>query len=125
MAQDLNLHHLVMTKPRDEAHAREMLNRTRAWLNCYNLDRVLGSQYAKAPIIPNDDYIANRSGQWWCSSEYNMKNFDIHLAGYSAVLAILSRFTEEVHSEPNDSTGVLSKVLPSSLRSHFSLNRAS
>lgn len=121
MAQDLNLHHPVTMRPRDEAHAREMLNQTRAWLNCCNLDRSIGSQYGKTPIIPNDDYIVNRSDQWWCSSEYSMKNFDVHLAGYSANLAILSRFGEEVRS---DLTGVLNKVFCSSLLSRALLNNA-
>lgn len=75
MALDMNLHHPNTAKPRNEAHAREMLNRTRAWLNCVNLDRSMGSQYGKAAVIRNTDYVAAQSGTWWNSSEYNMEYF--------------------------------------------------
>ena len=102
---DLNLHHPVTAKPRDEMHARVMLNRTRAWLNCFNLDRSTGSQYGKGPIISNTDYVANRSGDWWNSSAYNMPGFDIHLACYNADLTIMGRFRQRIHTDPNSPTG--------------------
>lgn len=44
VATDLNLHHPPTATPKNEQHAREMLNRTRAWMNCFNLDRSIGSQ---------------------------------------------------------------------------------
>ncbi|KAG5715337.1 hypothetical protein E4T56_gene7447, partial [Termitomyces sp. T112] len=78
-ATDLNLHLPNTAKPLNENHARELLNRTRVWLNCFNLDRSTGSQYGKPPIINPADYMANHSENWWKSSPYNMKNFDIHL----------------------------------------------
>ena len=102
---DLNLHHPNTAKPRNEQHAREMLNRTRAWLNCFNLDRSTGSQYGKPAIIRNTDYTANRSDQWWNSSPYNMKGFDIHLAGYNAELTVLADFRAKIHSDPGNPTG--------------------
>ena len=102
---DLNLHHPNTAKPKDEMHARVMLNRTRAWLNCFNLDRSTGSQYGMGPIISNTDYVANRSAEWWSSSEFNMKGFDIHLACYNADLTILGKFRQTIHSDPNSPTG--------------------
>ncbi|KAI0694595.1 hypothetical protein BC835DRAFT_1274282 [Cytidiella melzeri] len=105
IATDLNLHHPNTAKPKNEMHAREMLNRTRAWLNCFNLDRSTGSQYGKAPIISNMDYVANHSHQWWNSSPYNLKGFDIQLAGYNAELSILGKFRDKIHSDANSPTG--------------------
>ena len=110
IAMDLNLHHPNTAKPRSEMHARVMLNRTRAWLNCFNLDRSTGSQYGKGPIISNTDYVANRSGEWWNSSAYNMKGFDIHLACYNADLTILGRFREAVYSDRESPTGFNKKL---------------
>lgn len=75
MALDMNLHHPNTAKAQNEAHAREMLNRTRAWLNCVNLDRSMGSQYGKPAVIRNTDFVAVQSGTWWNSSEYNMEHF--------------------------------------------------
>ena len=102
---DLNLHRPNTAKPHNEQHAREMLNRTRAWLNCFNLDRSTSSQYGKSPIISNTDYTANRSGQWWKSSPYNMKNFDIQLAAYNAELTLVGQFRAKIYSDPNSPTG--------------------
>lgn len=112
VAMDMNLHHPNTAKPRDELHAREMLNRTRAWLNVYNLDRSFGSQYGKMAIINNLDYVAHHSQDWWSTSEYNLENFDIHTCVYNAELRILSSFLKEVYSNPEHPTG-LNKVGPS------------
>ncbi|KAF7312328.1 Zn(2)-C6 fungal-type domain-containing protein [Mycena indigotica] len=86
LAIDLNLHLPNTAQPINESHAREMLNRTRVWLNCFNLDRSTGSQYGKTPTISNADYMANHSEDWWRSSPYNMRNFDIHTCAYNSEL---------------------------------------
>jgi hypothetical protein len=106
VATDLNLHHPNTAMPLNEQHAREMLNRTRAWLNCFNLDRSIGSQHGKAPVIKNTDYIANFSGPWWSSSEYNMKGFDIHICAYNEALRTSSNFRAQVYSDPHHPTGL-------------------
>ena len=111
VAIDMNLHHPNTAMPRNELHAREMLNRTRAWLNIFNLDRSLGSQYGKMAIINNVDYVASHSHEWWSSSEYNIPNFDIHLCAYTAELRVLSEFLMKVYSNPEHPTG-LNKVGP-------------
>jgi hypothetical protein len=105
VAMDMNLHHPNTAKPRDEPHAREMLNRTRAWLNVYNLDRSFGSQYGKMAIISNADYVANHSHEWY-TSEYNIENFDIHLCAYNAELRLLSEFLMKVYSNCEHPTGL-------------------
>ena len=112
IATDLNLHYPNTAKPKDERHAREMLNRTRAWLNCFNLDRSTGSQYGKAPIISNTDYVASRSEEWWNSSPYNMRGFDIQLAAYNAELKLVGVFRAKIHSDPNSPTGFNKVCLP-------------
>ncbi|KAI0833291.1 hypothetical protein BC628DRAFT_1424797 [Trametes gibbosa] len=105
IATDLNLHHPNTVKPENEQHAREMLNRTRAWLNCFNLDRSMSSQYGKAPIISNTDYVASHSGSWWNSSPYNIPGFDIHLCAYNAELKILAEYRQTLFNDPEHPVG--------------------
>ncbi|OJA09448.1 hypothetical protein AZE42_02630 [Rhizopogon vesiculosus] len=106
LAQDLNLNKPRTVTPLNEHHARVLLNRTRVWINCFNLDRSTGSQYGKAPIIPNSDYIVNHLHDWWNSSEYNMEHFDIHLCIYSMELNIGAKFMGKIRSDPNHPTGL-------------------
>ncbi|KAI0031195.1 hypothetical protein K488DRAFT_12737, partial [Vararia minispora EC-137] len=107
MAVDMNLNHPNTAKPQNEMHAREMLNRTRTWLNCFNLDRSTSSQYGKIAIIPGTDYVANHSVDWWQSSEYNLKHFDIHLCAYNNELRVLGEFfVRYLYTDPNHPTGL-------------------
>ncbi|KAJ7593031.1 hypothetical protein C8J56DRAFT_1023845 [Mycena floridula] len=106
IAVELNLHLPNTAKPLNEQHAREQLNRTRVWINCFNLDRSTGSQYGKAPTIRNTDYIANHSEEWWNSSEYNMENFDVHTCCYNAELRVMAGFVASIYNDPNHPTGL-------------------
>ncbi|KAJ3787022.1 hypothetical protein GGU10DRAFT_156771 [Lentinula aff. detonsa] len=106
IATELNLHLPNTAKPQNEMHAREQLNRTRVWLNCFNLDRSTGSQNGKPPIISNNDYIANHSEHWWKSSPYNMKNFDIQLCCYNSELKVMSNFRSKIYNDPDHATGL-------------------
>lgn len=110
VAMDMNLHHPNTAKPQNELHAREMLNRTRAWLCCFNLDRSYGSQYGKTAIISNTDYVANHSHEWWNSSEHNMEHFDIHICAYTSELRVLSDFLSKVYSNPEHPTGLNKEI---------------
>lgn len=83
-----------------------MLNRTRAWLNCFNLDRSTGSQYGRPPTINNADYMANHSGEWWNSSEWNMKNFDIQIAAYNADLRVMANFALRIRGDASNPSGI-------------------
>ncbi|EIW84080.1 hypothetical protein CONPUDRAFT_99848 [Coniophora puteana RWD-64-598 SS2] len=106
IAQDLNLDRPVTAKPDNERHSRILLNRTRIWMNCFNLDRSTGSQYGKKPIIPNHDYVASHSENWWYSSPYNLEYFDIHTCVYNAELKLMANFWSKIYSDPSHPTGL-------------------
>ncbi|TCD60602.1 hypothetical protein EIP91_009820 [Steccherinum ochraceum] len=106
IAVSLNLDKPSTAKPKNEQHARELLNRTRTWLAIFNLDRSTGSQYGKPPIITNTDYVAVHSGEWWNSSAYNMKGFDIHVAAYNAELRVIADFGAKIRSNANNPAGM-------------------
>ena len=109
MAMDLNLNVRSTVKPKDPLHARELLNRTRVWLNCYNVDRSMGTQHGRGPTIPNHDWIASHSEDWWKSSDQNIKGFDIHISAYTSGLSVVSQFRAKIYSDPESPTG-LNKV---------------
>ncbi|KAL5525464.1 hypothetical protein ACEPAG_6800 [Sanghuangporus baumii] len=106
VATDLNLHHASSARPRNEQHERELLNRTRVWLNCCNLDISTSSWHGKSSTIPARDYIACHSEDWYESSPYNLPNFDIHLSGYNFELRLMRAFTEKIYNNPNNPTGL-------------------
>lgn len=110
IAIELNLHIPPTVTPKNEMHAREQLNLTRVWINCFNLDRSTSSQYGKRPIISSIDYIANHSENWWASSEYNLKDFDIQLCCYNAELKVMGDFIEKIYSDPDHPTGLNKKL---------------
>ncbi|KAI0071364.1 hypothetical protein K474DRAFT_632780 [Panus rudis PR-1116 ss-1] len=104
LATDLNLQHVPTTKPATERQEREILNRTRTWINLYNLDRSLSTQYGK-PYSIKEDYIIRTSNNWYNKSKYNHP-LDVSLCGYNALLQIVSRFHEEVYSDPDNPSGL-------------------
>ena len=120
IATDLNLHLPNTAEPHNEYHAREMLNRTRVWLNCFMLDRVLASQYGKAPIISNTDYVANHAELWYNGSPCNIPGYDVHLCAYNAELKALADFRLTIFSDPSHPVG-LNSVSRSSFRSPCAL----
>ena len=54
LATDLNLHQASSVAPTGEQHEREMLNRTRVWMICFNLDRSTATQFGKPSTIKED-----------------------------------------------------------------------
>lgn len=112
MATDLNLHVRTTTKPLNEQHERELLNRSRTWLICYNLDRSASAQLGKPasiradPIIRSVRAVGDRK-PWWKASQYN-DPFDLHLCAYTDLLStIVAEFQERVYWDPNTETSVL------------------
>ncbi|KAG8776432.1 hypothetical protein FRC16_004523 [Serendipita sp. 398] len=112
MAIDLNLHVRTSTKIQSEQHERELLNRTRTWLICYNLDRSVSAQLGKPasirpdPIIRSCKAIGDRPA-WWNSSKAN-DPFDLHLCAYSELLStIIAEFQERVYWDPKRETSGL------------------
>lgn len=68
IATDLNLHQVSMTQPQTERQEREMLNRTRVWMICFNLDRSTATQFGKPSTI-KEDYITRNSADWYRRSQ--------------------------------------------------------
>lgn len=108
MATDLALHvPSSTTRFLDERHEREILNRTRTWIICFNLDRSGATQFGKPPSIKEDVIIRNTTT--WYKKSINNHCYDIHMVAYTSLLRIVAGFLEEVYSDPNSPTG-LNKV---------------
>ncbi|KAG6889467.1 hypothetical protein C0995_000994 [Termitomyces sp. Mi166 len=71
IATDLNLHQVSPTKPQNEKQEREILNRTRVWMICFNLDRSTATQFGKPSTI-KEDYIMRNAKEWYKKSKYNL-----------------------------------------------------
>jgi Fungal specific transcription factor domain len=105
MATDLNLHHSLTARAANEHQARELANRVRIWINCFNVDRSTSTQFGKPSTI-KEDYIARHTMFWYRQSGFN---YDIHLCGYTQMLRVMARFHEAIYSDPDAPTG-LNKV---------------
>ncbi|KAH7879353.1 fungal-specific transcription factor domain-containing protein [Lentinula edodes] len=104
IATDLNLHQASATKPQNEKQEREMLNRIRVWMICFNLDRSTATQFGKPSTI-KEDYIMRNSQDWYKKHKYNHP-YDVHLCGYTALLRIVARFHDDIFSDPNSPSGL-------------------
>ena len=49
-----------------------MLNRTRVWMICFNLDRSTATQFGKPSTI-KEDYITRHSADWYRQFQYRDK----------------------------------------------------
>lgn len=54
IATDLNLHQVSTIKPQTETQEREILNKTRVWMICFNIDRSTATQFGKPSTIKED-----------------------------------------------------------------------
>ena len=54
IATDLNLHCLPQKKPTTEQQELEILNRTRIWIICFNLDKSTATQEGKPSTLKED-----------------------------------------------------------------------
>ncbi|KAG8879787.1 hypothetical protein FRB97_001393 [Tulasnella sp. 331] len=109
MATDLSLHvPSSTTKFLDERHEREILNRTRTFLICFNLDRSGSTQFGKPPSVM-ENVIVRQSADWYKKSPNN-HCYDIHLVAYTALLRVVARYLEEVYSDPDSPTGLNKNV---------------
>ncbi|KAI0722050.1 hypothetical protein C8Q72DRAFT_859459 [Fomitopsis betulina] len=104
IATDLNLHQLSTVKPRNDQHRREILNQERLWLICHNLDRSMATQFGKPSTI-REDYIIRNSEGWYKRSPLNHQ-WDCGLSSYTQLLRIMTRFHEEIYSDPSSPTGL-------------------
>ncbi|KAF8063303.1 fungal-specific transcription factor domain-containing protein [Lyophyllum atratum] len=108
IATDLNLHQVSTTKPQNEKQEREILNRTRVWMICFNLDRSTATQFGKPSTI-KEDYIMRNAKDWYKKSKYNLP-YDVHLCAYSALLRIVAKSHDEIFSDPSSPSGLNKQV---------------
>ncbi|KAI0697213.1 hypothetical protein C8T65DRAFT_710435 [Cerioporus squamosus] len=104
IATDLNLHVVSNVKPKTEKQEREMVNQTRVWLLCFNLDRSTSAQFGKPSTI-KEDYTIRHSDEWYKSSRMN-DALNIGTSAYAQMLRVVSRFHEAVYSDPDSPTGL-------------------
>ena len=58
IATDLNLHMYSTRRARNDTEARELINRTRVWMICFNLDRSTATQFGKPATIKEDLFVS-------------------------------------------------------------------
>ncbi|KAI0710814.1 hypothetical protein C8Q76DRAFT_624091 [Earliella scabrosa] len=104
IATDLNLHVVSNVKPKTEKQEREMVNQTRVWLLCFNLDRSTAAQFGKPSTI-KEDYTIRHSADWYKSSRMNSP-LNIGTSAYAQMLRVVSRFHEAIYSDPESPTGL-------------------
>ncbi|KAG9124119.1 hypothetical protein FRC07_012764 [Ceratobasidium sp. 392] len=103
LAMDLNLYEQGTTTFISEAHEREVLNRTRTWLLCFNLDYAFALKLNRPATVPEDG-IVRRSREWWHQSRYNGR-LDVHLCFHTQLLRIVKRYLSLMHSDPESLSG--------------------
>ncbi|KAJ7577862.1 fungal-specific transcription factor domain-containing protein [Mycena floridula] len=108
IATDLNLHQVSGKKPQNEKQEREILNNTRVWMICFNLDRSTATQFGKPSTI-KEDYIMRNSQEWYKKSKYNIQ-YDVHMCAHTALLRIVAKFHEEVFSDPTSPSGLNKQI---------------
>ncbi|KAI0310027.1 hypothetical protein OF83DRAFT_1031599, partial [Amylostereum chailletii] len=104
IATDLNLHRFSTRKARNDLEEREMINRTRIWMICFNLDKSTATQFGKPSTVKEDRII--RDGPDWYKRSVNNDATDVHLVAYSVLMQILTRFRADVFDDPNAPTGL-------------------
>ncbi|CUA76993.1 Conidial development protein fluffy [Neurospora crassa OR74A] [Rhizoctonia solani] len=103
LAMDLGLYKQGSKTYINEAHEREVLNRTRTWLICFNMDRALATRLGRPTTIP-EDYIVRHSREWWRRSKYNGR-LDVHLCYYTQLLRTVTRYFSLIYSDPESVSG--------------------
>ncbi|KAF8597268.1 hypothetical protein BDV93DRAFT_453249 [Ceratobasidium sp. AG-I] len=103
LAMDLNLYKQGSKTFVNEAHEREVLNRTRT-------DRALATKLGRPTTIP-EDYIVRHSREWWRRSKYNGR-LDVHLCFYTQLLRTVTRYFSLIYSDPESLSG-FNEVRPS------------
>ncbi|KAI9447292.1 hypothetical protein F5148DRAFT_1371274 [Russula earlei] len=98
IATDLNLHILPPKKPTTEQQELEMLNHTRIWIICFNIDKSTATQFGK-PSTLKEDFIVRKSLEWYKSSPNNHP-CDVHIIAYTSLFRIVNKFHQDVFSDP-------------------------
>ncbi|KAJ7187010.1 fungal-specific transcription factor domain-containing protein [Mycena filopes] len=110
LATDLNLHQVPTKVPKgNEKQERELLNRTRVWMICFNLDRSTATQFGKPSTIKEEYVLRHGNDDWYKKSPYN-SSFDIHMCCYTSLLRVVARFHDDIFSDPTSPTGLNKRV---------------
>ncbi|KAJ6632448.1 hypothetical protein B0H10DRAFT_1771021 [Mycena sp. CBHHK59/15] len=110
LATDLNLHQVATGKPgQGERQERELLNRTRVWMICFNLDRSTATQFGKPSTIKEDYILRHGNKDWYKKSPYNT-TYDVHMCCYTALLRLVARFFDDIFSDPKSPSGLNKRV---------------
>ncbi|KDQ10538.1 hypothetical protein BOTBODRAFT_178020 [Botryobasidium botryosum FD-172 SS1] len=107
VATDLNLHRKTVI-PREDtpewrSRDKELRNRERTWLLCFNLDRSFSAQMGKPHSI-KEDFIIRNVSQWWKVPEAIPG--DVGLAGYVEMQRLLSRSLDFLYSGTSTASGL-------------------
>ncbi|KAL6303631.1 hypothetical protein BKA93DRAFT_853541 [Sparassis latifolia] len=104
IATDLNLQQVSTVQPKSDSHEREIINQTRLWMICFNLDRSMATQFGK-PATIKENYTIRTSENWYRRSRFNHP-YDVGLCAYTQMLRIMARFHEEIFSDPTAPSGL-------------------
>ncbi|KAI9459822.1 hypothetical protein F5148DRAFT_1150807 [Russula earlei] len=102
---DLNLHILPPKKPTMEQQELEMLNRTRIWIICFNIDKSTAMQFGKSSMLKGDFSlmigisIARKSLEWYKSFPNNYL-YDLHIIAYRRCSGLSTNSTKECSRIP-------------------------
>ncbi|KAI0033222.1 hypothetical protein K488DRAFT_48169 [Vararia minispora EC-137] len=99
IATDLRLDTWSALQPSNEAEAREMINRTRIWMLCFNLDKTTSLRSGKRSMVREDKII--RDGLTWYNRFPENDPFDVHLVAHTSILRLLTHFDAEIFSDPD------------------------
>ncbi|KAF7373012.1 hypothetical protein MSAN_00508600 [Mycena sanguinolenta] len=104
LATELNLNQepIGTAAQADEKWERELLNRTRVWMNCFIMDHFIATQSGKPPAIKSDYVIRCRSNDWYSRSPYNSA-YDLHLCVTTGLLLIIADFQGQIFSNVSPS----------------------
>jgi len=107
VATDLNLHRKTVNPREDTPEWRvrdkELRNRERTWLLCFNLDRSFSAQMGKPHSI-KEDFIIRSASQWWKVPEAIPG--DVGLAGYVEMQRLLARSLDFLYSGTSTASGL-------------------
>ncbi|KAH9969384.1 hypothetical protein BGW80DRAFT_1461677 [Lactifluus volemus] len=95
LALELGLNRDSNTRPLDERHEREILNRRRTWMICSIMDGSTSLETGKAPGVGTDDELTSNASRW-CSASKFQHPFDADLPAIIELLSIMHRFTEAI-----------------------------
>ncbi|KAJ7860084.1 hypothetical protein B0H14DRAFT_3624646 [Mycena olivaceomarginata] len=110
LAMDLNLHQVLSNKFKgNEKQERELLNHMRVWMICFNLDRTIAAQFGKPTTIKEDYILRHGSNDWYKKSPYNTV-YDLHMCAYTVLLRVVTRFRDDIFSDPLSPSGLNKQV---------------